>query len=29
MFVFVSLYPLCKWFSDYKQTHKQWWLSYL
>jgi hypothetical protein len=29
MFVFVSLYPLCKWFSEYKQTHKQWWLSYL
>ena len=28
-FVFVSLYPLCKWFSGYKQTHKQWWLSYL
>jgi uncharacterized membrane protein len=29
MFVFISLYPLCKWFSQYKQTHKQWWLSYL
>lgn len=29
IFVFVSLYPLCKWFSQYKQTHKQWWLSYL
>jgi len=29
IFVFVSLYPLCKWFSEYKQTHKQWWLSYL
>jgi uncharacterized membrane protein len=29
VFVFVSLYPLCKWFSEYKQTHKQWWLSYL
>lgn len=29
IFVFLSLYPLCKWFSDYKQTHKQWWLSYL
>lgn len=28
-FVFISLYPLCKWFSEYKQTHKQWWLSYL
>jgi len=23
------LYPVCKWFSNYKQTHKQWWLSYL
>ncbi len=22
------LYPLCKWFSNYKSTHKQWWLSY-
>jgi uncharacterized membrane protein len=29
IFVFVSLYPLCKWFNEYKQTHKQWWLSYL
>jgi uncharacterized membrane protein len=29
LFVVVSLYPLCKWFSEYKQTHKQWWLSYL
>lgn len=29
IFVFVSLYPLCKWFSQYKQTHKQQWLSYL
>jgi uncharacterized membrane protein len=28
-FVFMSLYPLCKWFSEYKQTYKQWWLSYL
>ena len=27
--VIVSLYPLCKWFSQYKQTHRQWWLSYL
>jgi uncharacterized membrane protein len=23
------LYPLCKWFARYKQTHRQWWLSYL
>lgn len=27
--VVVLLYPLCKKFSEYKQTHKQWWLSYL
>jgi uncharacterized membrane protein len=27
--VVVALYPVCKWFSDYKQHHKQWWLSYL
>lgn len=27
--VVVALYPLCKWFSEYKKTHKQWWLSYL
>jgi uncharacterized membrane protein len=27
--VVAALYPACKWFSDYKQTHKQWWLSYL
>lgn len=25
----IILYPLCKWFSNYKKTHKQWWLSYL
>jgi len=29
LLVVASLYPLCKWFSRYKQTHKQWWLSYL
>lgn len=27
--VVVALYPACRWFSRYKQTHKQWWLSYL
>ena len=28
--VVVALYPVCKWFSDYKQKHKEkWWLSYL
>ena len=25
----VALYPICKWFSDYKMKHKNWWLSYL
>ncbi|MFT3681959.1 MAG: heparan-alpha-glucosaminide N-acetyltransferase domain-containing protein [Ferruginibacter sp.] len=28
--VVVGLYPLCKWYDRYKQTHKEkWWLSYL
>jgi uncharacterized membrane protein len=27
--VILALYPLCKWFSEYKRTHKKWWLSYL
>ncbi|MBS1510150.1 MAG: hypothetical protein JST86_04870 [Bacteroidetes bacterium] len=28
--VIVALYPLCKWFDKYKQSHKEkWWLSYL
>ncbi|HEY0042564.1 MAG TPA: heparan-alpha-glucosaminide N-acetyltransferase domain-containing protein [Flavisolibacter sp.] len=27
--VVIVLYPACKWFSRYKQTHRQWWLSYL
>jgi len=28
--VVLSLYPVCKWFSDYKQRHREkWWLSYL
>lgn len=25
----LALYPLCKWFSRYKQEHQQWWVSYL
>ncbi len=25
----VLLYPLCKWYSKYKATHTDWWLSYL
>lgn len=29
IFVIICLYPLCKWYSEYKKTHKQWWLSYL
>lgn len=29
LLIVASLYPLCKWFSEYKKTHKQWWLSYL
>lgn len=27
--VVLALYPVCKWFSEYKKTHRQWWLSYL
>jgi uncharacterized membrane protein len=27
--VVAALYPVCKWFSTFKQHHKQWWLSYL
>lgn len=27
--VVAVLYRPCKWFSQYKRTHKQWWLSYL
>lgn len=25
----IIMYPLCKWYGDYKQKHKKWWLSYL
>lgn len=25
----ITLYPLCKWFSDMKRKHRHWWLSYL
>ncbi|RPD42752.1 DUF1624 domain-containing protein [Chitinophaga barathri] len=24
-----ALYKPCKWYSEYKRTHRQWWLSYL
>jgi uncharacterized membrane protein len=27
--IVIIMYPLCKWFSNYKQKHKDWWLSYL
>lgn len=29
MALVLLLYPLCKWFGRYKQTHRQWWLSYV
>jgi uncharacterized membrane protein len=25
----IFLYPFCKWYNQYKSTHKHWWLSYL
>ena len=27
--VIIILYPVCKWFSEYKKRHRKWWLSYL
>lgn len=27
--VVAALYPLCKWYSNYKSHHRSWWLSYL
>ena len=27
--IVLFLYPFCKWYSDYKLTHRKWWLSYL
>lgn len=27
--VIATLYLPCRWFSNYKKTHQQWWLSYL
>jgi uncharacterized membrane protein len=27
--VLALLYPLCLWFSEFKASHKQWWLRYL
>jgi uncharacterized membrane protein len=29
LLIVAALYPLCNWFSQYKKTHRQWWLSYL
>jgi len=29
LFVIVVLYFPCRWYSNYKRTHRQWWLSYL
>lgn len=25
----IVLYPICKWYNNYKSTRKHWWLSYL
>lgn len=27
--IVLVLYPLCKWYCDYKMNNKKWWLSYL
>lgn len=27
--VVALLYPLCRWYNRYKQTHNHWWLSYV
>ncbi|OQP43106.1 hypothetical protein A4H97_13265 [Niastella yeongjuensis] len=27
--VILILYPLCRWYNNYKSSHSQWWLSYL
>ncbi len=27
--IVAGLYPFCKWYSKYKATHTNWWLSYL
>jgi uncharacterized membrane protein len=29
LLVIVTLYLPCRWYSNYKKTHHQWWLSYL
>ena len=27
--VVAMLYPLCKWYNNYKSSHNNWWLSYV
>ncbi len=27
--VILILFPFCKWYDEYKTTHKKWWLSYI
>lgn len=27
--VVAALYPMCRWYDNYKRRHKQWWLSYV
>jgi uncharacterized membrane protein len=27
--VILILFPFCKWYDNYKTTHKKWWLSYI
>jgi len=27
--IVLLLYPVCRWYNQYKSTHKHWWLSYL
>ncbi len=27
--VVVFLYPFCKWYNQYKSSHRDWWLSYI
>ncbi len=29
VFIVLLFYFPCKWFGEYRRTHKQWWLSYL
>jgi hypothetical protein len=27
--IVLLLYPACRWFASVKQSHHEWWLSYL